>query len=106
MSKLGIVGAILFALAVAVGYFFSFDGAIIVELALGAFGLAALVVNAIKEGKAKELPLWKILTPIALALIAGTLCFIGGATDSLFAQISAAVLALITIIVGAVAAKV
>ena len=39
MKKWGIIGAIAFLAAVAVGYFCNFDGAIIIEIGVAAFGL-------------------------------------------------------------------
>lgn len=101
----GIIGALLFAAAVAVGYFCDFNGDVIVEIGLAAFALTSLIVGAIKAGKEKNLATWKTVVIIALAVIGGVLCCIGGLAQNIFASISGAVLALLAVIFGLVFAK-
>lgn len=100
MKKWGIIGAVLFAVAVAFGFFFKFDGAIIIELGVAAFGFATITASAIKYGKEKNIKPWVTITIIVLAAIGGVLCCIGGLNQSIFAEISGAALALLAVIFG------
>lgn len=102
MNKvLKIVGAVLFAAAVAVGCFCNFAGAKVVEIALAAFGLASLVVATVKEAKEAGTFSWKTVLVIALAVIGGALCGVGGFQANNFEIIAGAVVAVIGIIFGA-----
>lgn len=105
MKKWGIIGALLMVAAVCIGYFAKFDNAFIVELAVGAFGLTALVIGAFKDGKAKNVKTWQAITIIALAVLAGVFGCIGGLAQNIFAEIAAAVLALLAVIFGLLFAK-
>lgn len=106
MKTWGIVGSILFALAVAFGYFFGFDGATVIEIAIAAFGLTAIIVGAVKAQKEKSnFSLWKTVIVIALASIGGVLVCLGGLQQSIFQTISGAVLALLAVILGIYYAK-
>jgi hypothetical protein len=100
MKKWGIVGALFFVASCVVGFMFNFDGSDIVALALAAFGFAATVIGFIKKYKGKGVPGWKIAIVTGLTLVSGVLVCIGGLTDNIFATISGAVLALMTIIFG------
>lgn len=100
MRKWGIVGALFFVASCVVGFVFNFDGSDIVALALAAFGMAATVIAFIKKYKGKGVPGWKIAIVAGLTLVSGVLVCIGGLTDNIFATISGAVLALMTIIFG------
>ena len=100
MKKWGIIGAIAFLAAVAVGYFCNFDGAIIIEIGVAAFGLCGLVIGAIKSGKTKNVKTWKTVLIICFAVIGGVLCCIGGLSQNIFAEISGAALALLAVIFG------
>ena len=100
MKKWGIIGALAFFVAVAVGYFCNFDGAIIIEIGVAAFGLCGLVIGAIKSGKTKNVKTWKTVLIICFAVIGGVLCCIGGLSQNIFAEISGAALALLAVIFG------
>ena len=100
MKKWGIIGAIAFLAAVAVGYFCNFDGAIIIEIGAAAFGLCSLIIGAIKSGKTKNVKTWKTVLIICFAVIGGVLCCIGGLSQNIFAEISGAALALLAVIFG------
>lgn len=101
----GIIGAVCFALAVALGYFADFAGDTLVEIALAVFGVTALIVNAVKKAKDEGKFSWKTIVCIVLACIGGVLCCIGGLAQSIFATISGAVLALMAVIFGLIYAK-
>ena len=101
----GIIGALLFVAAVCIGYFAKFDNAIIVELAVAAFGLTALVIGAIKAGKEKNVKTWQTIAIIVLAVCGGVLCCIGGLAQNIFAELAGAALALLAVIFGIVFAK-
>ena len=100
MKKWGIIGAIAFLAAVAVGYFCNFDGAIIIEIGAAAFGLCSLIIGAIKSGKTKNVKTWETVLIICFAVIGGVLCCIGGLSQNIFAEISGAALALLAVIFG------
>ena len=101
MNKLfGIIGAVCFAVAIGLGYFVSFPADTIVEIAVAAFGLALVIAGAVKNAKDTDKFSWKTVVCIALAVIGGVLCCIGGLAQNIFATISGAVLALLTIIFG------
>ena len=105
MKTFGIIGAILFAVSVALGYFVDFKGDILVQIALDAFALALVIIGAVKKAKDEGKFSWKIIVCIALAVIGGVLCAIGGLADSIFGAIAGAVLALLGIIFGIINAK-
>lgn len=105
MKVFGIIGAICFAIAVAIGWFADFTGDTIIQIALSAFGLASLVIGAVKKAKDEGKFSWKIIVVIILAIIGGVLCAVGGLADSIFATISGAVIALLAIIFGIINAK-
>ena len=100
MRKWGIVGALLFVAACVVGFIFNFDGSDIVAIGLATFGLTATVIAFVKKHKEKGTPYWQIAIVTVLTLGAGVLICIGGLADNIFAAISGAVLALMTIIFG------
>lgn len=101
MNKMfGIIGAVCFAVAIGIGYFVSFPGDTIVQIAVAAFGLAFVILGAVKKAKEEKTFSWKTIACIALAVIGGVLCCIGGLDQSIFATISGAVLALLAIIFG------
>lgn len=100
MKTWGIVGALLFVAACVVGFIFNFDGSDIVALALAVFALTATVIAFIKKHIEKSTPIWQIVIVTVLTLGAGVLVCIGGLADNIFAAISGAVLALMTIIFG------
>lgn len=102
MKKWGIIGALFFVAAVAVGYFCNFDGAIIIEIGAAAFGLCGLVIGAIKSGKTKNVKTWKTVLIVCFAVIGGVLCCIGGLSQNIFAEISGAALALLAVIFGTI----
>ena len=101
----GIIGAACFAVAVALGYFVSFPSDTLVQIALAAFGMASLVLAAINKAKEADKFSWKTIVCVVLACIAGILCCLGGLADSIFATVSGAVIALVTIIFGVLNAK-
>ena len=105
MKTFGIIGAIVFAISVALGYFVDFKGDVIVQIALDAFALALVIIGAIKKAKDEGKYSWKIIVCIVLAVVGGILCAIGGLTESIFGAISGAVLALLGIIFGIINAK-
>lgn len=100
MKKWGIVGALLFVAACVVGFIFNFDGSDIVAIGLATFGLTATVIVFVKKHKEKGTPVWQIAVVTVLTLGAGVLICIGGLADNIFAAISGAILALMTIIFG------
>ena len=105
MKKWGIIGAVLFAVAVAFGFFFKFDGSLVISLAAAAFGFTAIVINAVNYGKEKNVKTWATVVIIVLAAIGGVLCCIGGLNQSIFAEVSGGVLALLAVIFGLLYAK-
>lgn len=96
----GIIGCLLFVVAVAFSYFCNFPGTTVIEIAIAAFGLTSVIYGAVKKAKENNNFSWKTVVIIALACIAGCLCCIGGLKQNIFAEISAAALALLTIIFG------
>lgn len=100
MRKWGIVGALLFVAACVVGFIFNFDGSDIVAIGLDTFGLTATVIAFVKKHKDKGTSVWQIAVVTVLTLGSGVLICIGGLADNIFAAISGAVLALMTIIFG------
>ena len=105
MRKWGIIGAVLFAIDVALGYFLKFDGAIIIQLAVAAFAYTLIVLSAVDYGKKHNIKTWATVVIIVVAAIGGVLCCIGGANQNIFAEISGAVLALLAVIFGLIYAK-
>ena len=105
MKKWGIIGAVAFAAAVAVGYFCRFDSAIIIELGLAAFGFTAIVTNAVSYGKKNNVKTWITVVIIVLASIGGVLCCVGGLAQNIFSELAGAVLALLAVIFGMLFAK-
>ena len=105
MKTFGIIGAVCFALAVAIGYFANFAGDMYVQLALSAFGFASLVIADVKKAKEAGKFGWKFIVSVILAVAGGVICAIGGLADSIFATISGAVVALLAIIFGLINAK-
>ena len=105
MKTFGIIGAILFAVSVAIGYFLEFNGDTIVQIALDAFALTLVIIGAVKDAKDKGKFSWKIIACIILTVIGAVFCAIGGASESIFGAIAGAVLALIGIILGIVNLK-
>ena len=99
MKKWGIIGAVAFLAAVAVGFFCKFDAAVIIEIGVAAFGFTAIVTSAVSYAK-KNNKIWATVLIIALAAIGGVLCCIGGLNQSIFAEISGAALALLAVIFG------
>ncbi|MCR5699652.1 MAG: hypothetical protein K6G52_08425 [Treponemataceae bacterium] len=102
----GIIGAICFALSVAIGFFFDFKGDTLVQIGLGAFGFTALVIGAVKEQKAKDKFGWHTIVCIVLASISGCLFCVGGIEKNMFTLIAGAVTTLLSIILGIVSVKV
>lgn len=92
MRKWGIVGALLFVAACVVGFIFN------VSIGLATFGMTSTVIAFIKKHKEKGNPIWQIAIVTVLTISSGVLICIGGLTDNIFAAISGAVLALMTII--------
>ena len=105
MKKWGIIGAVLFAIDVALGYFLKFDGALIIQLAVAAFAYTLIVLSAVDYGKKHNIKTWASVAIIVLAAIGGVLCCIGGLNQSIFAEISGAALALLAVIFGVLYAK-
>lgn len=106
MNKVfGVLGALLFIAAVVVGNFAKIPAATPIEIALAAFALAATIMAAVSKAKEESKFSWKTILSICLAVAGGVLCCIGGLSNSVFAEISGLVLALIAIIAGIVAAK-
>ena len=106
MNKIyGIIGALCFAIAVALGYFVHFPADTLVEVAVAAFGLAFVIAGAVKKAVEEDSFTWKTVTCIALAIVGGVLCCVGGFTQNIFATVSGAVLSLITIIFGVLLTK-
>ena len=100
MKKWGIIGAIAFLAAVAVGFFCKFDVAVIIEIGVAAFGVTAIVTSAISYVKKNNIKIWATVSIIALAAIGGVQLCIGGLNQSIFAEISGAALALLAVIFG------
>ena len=105
MKKWGIIGAIAFLAAVAVGFFCKFDAAVIIEIGVAAFGFTAIVTSAVSYAKKNNIRIWATVSIIALAAIGGVLCCIGGLNQSIFAEISGAALALLAVIFGIIYAN-
>lgn len=106
MNKVfGIVGALFFVGAVVVGCFCDFAGSVIVEIALASFGLASVVISAVKKAKADGKLNWKTILVIVLAVIGGALCAVGGFQSNVFEALAGAVVAIIGIIFGLVNTK-
>lgn len=105
MNKWGVLGCLCFVAAVIVAYFLKIESAVVIELGLAAFGLTAIVINAIKSGKQKTKSTWQIIIVIVLACVGGVLICIGGLAQNIFAELSGAVLALLAVIFGLVFKK-
>ena len=90
---IAVIGALLFAAAVVVGNFAQFEAAAVIEIALASFALCAVVISAVKQAKEKNVFSWKTVVVIALAVIGGVLCCIGGMQQAVFKEISGLVLA-------------
>ena len=100
MKKWGIIGAVSFLAAVAVGFFCNYDAAVIIEIGVAAFGFTAIVTSAVSYAKKNNVKIWATVLIIALAAIGGVLCCIGGLSQNIFAEISGAALALLAVIFG------
>ena len=100
MKKWGIIGALAFFAAVAIGYFCHFDAKVIIEIGVGAFGFMAIVTDAVIYAKTNKIKTWATVLIIVLAACGGVLCCIGGLNQSIFAEISGAALALLAVIFG------
>ena len=100
MKKWGIIGAIAFLAAVAVGFFCKFDAKVIIEIGVGAFGFTAIVTDAVIYSKTNKIKTWAAVLIIVFAAIGGVLCCIGGLSQNIFAEISGAALALLAVIFG------
>ncbi|MCQ2076138.1 MAG: hypothetical protein MJZ20_03750 [Bacteroidaceae bacterium] len=100
MKKWGIIGALAFFTAVAIGYFCKFDSAVIIQLGVIAFGFAVTVTDAVSYAKKNNIKTWATVFIIVFAAIGGVLCCIGGLNQSIFAEISGAALALLAVIFG------
>ena len=107
MNKVfGIIGSLLFVAAVVVGYFCKFESADIVAMALSAFALATTIVAVVKKYKKDgEKFSWKFILIIALTIVGAVLVAVGGLSDSIFATLAGAVIGILTIIFGVLAAK-
>ena len=105
MKNWGIIGAVAFFAAVAIGYFCKFDAAVIIELGAAAFGFTVIVTNAVSYAKKSNIKTWATVLIIVFAAIGGVLCCIGGLNQNIFAEISGAALALLVVIFGMVYAK-
>lgn len=99
-KKFGVIGAIIFIVVVALGFFFDFPAETIIEIAGGAFGLCLIIKGAIDKMKKEGKLNWKSVVIIALAVAAGVLCALGGMQAKVFETISGLVLALLTVIFG------
>lgn len=97
---IGFIGILLFAAAIVTAKFDSVPIATAIEIALAAFGLAAVVVSAVRTAKAKNKFSWKTVVVIVLAVIGGVLCCIGGLSQNIFETVSGAILAALTVIFG------
>ena len=100
MKKWGIIGALAFFAAVAVGFFCKFDAAVVNEIGVAAFGFTAIVSSAVSYAKKNNVKTWATVLIIVLTSIGGVLCCIGGLSQSIFAEISGAALALLAVIFG------
>ena len=102
MKKWGIIGALAFFAAVAVGFLCKFDAAVVIEIGVAAFGFTAIVSSAVSYSKKNNVKTWATVLIIVLASIGGVLCCIGGLSQSIFAEISGAALALLAVIFGTI----
>ena len=75
---IAVIGALLFAAAVVVGNFAQFEAASVIEIALASFALCAVILSAVRQAKEKNTFSWKTVVVIALAVVGGVLCCIGG----------------------------
>ena len=64
------------------------------------FGLCAVITGAIQDAKAKKTKTWPVYICVVLAIIGGFLCCIGGMSQTIFAEIAGATLALLAVIFG------
>lgn len=99
---IAVIGALLFAAAVAAGNFAQAEASAVIEIALASFGLCAVIISAVKQAREKNAFSWKTVVIIALAAIGGVLCCIGGLQQTVFKEISGLVLALLSVILGLV----
>ena len=83
---IAVFGALLFAAAVVVGNFVQVEAAVVIEIALASFALCAVVISAVKQAKEKNAFSWKTVVVIALAVIGGVLCCIGGLQQAVFKE--------------------
>ena len=97
---IGVGGMLLFAAAIVTAKFVSVPIATVIEIALAAFGLTAVIVSAVRTAKAKNKFSWKTVVIIVLAVIGGVLCCIGGLSQNIFETVSGAILAVLTVIFG------
>ncbi|ERF61734.1 hypothetical protein HMPREF0860_1595 [Treponema socranskii subsp. socranskii VPI DR56BR1116 = ATCC 35536] len=91
---------LLFAAAIVTAKFVSVPIATVIEIALAAFGLTAVIISAVRTAKGKNKFSWKTVVVIALAVISGVLCCIGGLSQNIFETVSSAILATLTVIFG------
>ena len=101
MSKIfAVIGAVLFAISVGVGFFGNFPLADAVAIAVAAFGLVALIVATVKKAKDEGRFNWMTIVVIVLSVLSGVLIGLGGLQSNIFETIGGAVIALLTIIFG------
>ncbi|MBC6720300.1 hypothetical protein [Treponema sp. Marseille-Q4130] len=97
---IGFIGMLLFAAAVVTAQFVKIPSVTVIEIALAAFGLAAVVISMVETAKEKNNFSWKTVVIIVLAVIGGVLCCIGGLSQNIFKTVSGAILAALTVIFG------
>ena len=100
MKKWGIIGAIAFLAAVAVGFFCKFDAAVIIEIGVAAFGFTAIVTSAVSYAKKNNIKIWATVLIIAWAASGGVLCCSGGLSQNIIAEISGEALVIMEVIFG------
>lgn len=101
MSKVfAIIGAVLFAVGVGIGFFGNFPLADAVAIAVDSFGLAALIVATVKKAKDEGRFNWMTIVVIVLSVVSGVLLCLGDLQSNIIETIGGAVIALLTIIFG------
>lgn len=101
MNRLfSIIGLIIIALGACAGVFLGFDQAEIIAVAASFLGSTLILVNAVKNAKAKgNIKPWIIYVTLIGVAVGGCLCAVGGVSESIITTVVGLVVSLVTIII-------
>lgn len=98
-NLLNIIGALMLVAAAILAQLFNFPADTVIEIALAAFGITAIIIAAIKDAKEKQHLNWITYLIIILSVLGGILICVGGAASSVITTIVGAAVALVSVII-------